>query len=129
MFKESNNDFEDISVNSFLANLFICIGEYKYSNILLNKINNISTDDLDVKAHILKLEGHFLFNEEKLFQAKKKYIESLDIFKKNNSKYIAEISFYLAIIDIINDENESDYVNITNNDSFEDDYFELIYNL
>ena len=127
LYKESSNVDQKNEINSFLVNLFINIGNFNEAEISLNEIiNNTPRKSQEQKAHLSKMKAHLFFNEEDWENAKKSYDESLSIFKKNKSKYVNEILFHKAIIDVMNDENELSDLREINDISFEDDYFHLI---
>ena len=114
------------NVLSFLCNSFVALGQLDESKKLLKKIQNqLSQDvDLELKAHLLKLEGHLLFNNEKWDKANLLYKESFKILDSLKSRYKNEVLFYfylnLLFIDTI-DKNL-----ISNKKLIKDDYRILI---
>ena len=124
---EKIEDDNFIAIESFIINNFIAIGELKIAEKLLNSINiqNINNGD-ELKAQLIKLQGHLLFNNEQLSSAKGKYQKSLKLLKKIESKYYNEVLFYILVIDIINDSKTSDAINYINENLIKDDYYYLI---
>ena len=114
-------------INTFLINLFINIGNLKEANIYLNEIFNQKINrTYEQKGHLSRMKAHLLFNQEDWTNAKKHYDESYSFFQKDNSKYLNEILFYKAVIDVVNEENNLSDIKQINDISFEDDYLQLI---
>jgi len=122
---EKNSDINLPEVHSFIINHLVALGEFKIAENLLNNINVDEVINDDLKAQILKLHGHLLFNREKWSLAKTKYQESYQLFEKSKSKYCNEILFYLAAIDVINENKSSEIINIEIK-NISDDYSELV---
>lgn len=95
VFEQTKNKSVKFNTLSFLCNSFIALGQLNESKKLLKLIKSqLSNPTLELKAHLLKLEGHLHFNNEKWNKADLLFRESFSILDSIKSRYKNEVLFF-----------------------------------
>lgn len=126
VFEKTKNKKSKFNTLSFLCNSFIALGQLEESKKLLKLIKSqLSKPPLELKAHLLKLEGHLHFNNEKWNKANSLFKESFDILDSIKSRYKNEILFYYYLNSIFSNSNSNKKI-IIKSEIIIDDYRILI---
>ena len=115
---------EEYNIESFMTHLLISLGEFKAAEKELCKLKTLLSDDVEIEleAHLYKMEASLLFNSQKYLKSKELYIKSLDIMKSVNVRYCNELVVSIGNICLLkNSMNDFKYKS-----SIDDDYSFLI---
>ena len=128
LFETSNNKKTNINILSFLCNSFIAIGQLDISQDIMKKIKSELSPNIkpELNGHLLKLEGHLLFNTEKWNKANKLYEKSYKILESIGSKYTNEVLFYLYLNLLFSNQFDTKGIYHSDKKLIEDEYKILI---
>ena len=126
--ESTENSKVEFNALSFLCNGFIALGQMNFSNKILKKIKKRINENIDIEleGHLLKLEAHLLFNEEKWNKAASLYKKSYNLLNSIKSKYENEVLFYLNLNLLFSNKFESKNLNMYEN--LADNEFKILNN-
>tara|TARA_B100000965_G_scaffold105585_1_gene87082 strand:- start:3971 stop:5443 length:1473 start_codon:yes stop_codon:yes gene_type:complete len=126
--ESTENNEVKFNILSFLCNGFVALGQMDASLKILKKIKkSISKNiDIELRAHLFKLEAHLFFNNEKWNKAESLYKESYKLLNSIKSKYESEILFYLNLNLFFSNKFNSKDLNIY--DKLSDNEFKVLNN-
>ena len=123
----NSNETNRADIFSFICHTFICLGNMKYANNILKKIElefgqNSHSEQI---AHLYKMKGNLEFNIGKKSKALVFFEKSFNLMLESNKKYINEIIYSLSLI-LIDKKKPDTIAKYLNQSIPNDDFYNII---